>query len=54
LTSSQEAFCGKYLSKRLSTTSWTDSAAATEMMAKKTVAFMIVKRYERYQLLEAM
>lgn len=41
LTSSQVAFCGKYLSKMLSTTSWMEDAAATKMMAKGKTAFML-------------
>merc|ERR1719156_245980 len=41
LTSSQVAFSGRYLSNRLSTTSWTVAAAATEAIATKIMALMI-------------
>merc|ERR1719321_1294994 len=41
LTFSQVIFWGRYLSNRLSTTSWTVAADATEAMATKNTALII-------------
>merc|ERR1719159_1167956 len=53
LTSSHVAFWGRYLSNRLSTTSWTVAPDATEAMAMKIEAFMIHENHGRWQLLFA-